>query len=197
MFRKGLILVSVLIIGVLGAAVVLGGCAGDEGLQGPEGPQGPAGPQGPSGADVPTTITTKHGDLTLDQLAEIQPGMGTVMQEYGLRFAMVKMAAEAADWGMAQYQLHEAVEIQEVGEATRPDKAAMLSSFEHSYLDPLDTAIDEKDKAAFDIAYSQAIDGCNACHVATGHPFVRFQMPQTSPEPFLKLAPSDPVSDHE
>jgi hypothetical protein len=168
------------------------GAAGPAGPRGPQGPAGPAGPPGPAGAPAPTTIKTKHGELTLEQLAEIQPGLGTVMQEYGRRFAMVKMAADAGDWGMAQYQLDEAIEIQEVGEATRPEKADMLSNFEHTYLDPLAKTIEAKDKAAFGSAYSKAIDGCNGCHVATGHPYVRFQMPQTSPEPFLKLAPSEP-----
>jgi cytochrome c553 len=156
------------------------------------GPQGPQGPAGPAGKPAPTTIKTKHGELSLQQLAEIQPGLGTVMQEYGRRFAIIKMAADAGDWGMAQYQLKEATEIQEVGEITRPSKADMLKSFEHSYLDPLAKAIEGKDKAAFDAAYSRAIKGCNGCHQATGHPYVRVQMPQTSPEPFLKLAPSEP-----
>jgi len=197
---KRLFLITVLVlVATLGAACAgpagLAGTAGPAGPQGPAGlagTQGPAGPAGPAGTPAPTTIETKHGDLTLEQLAEIQPGLGTIMQEYGLRFAMVKMAADAGDWGMAQYQLHEAVEIQEVGEATRPGKADMLSSFEHGYLDALAKTIEEKDKAGFDTAYTQAIAGCNACHVATGHAYVRFQSPQTSPEPFLKLAPSDP-----
>jgi hypothetical protein len=180
-----------LLVGVL-ALSACAGPAGPAGKTGPAGPAGPAGPPGPA-AGAETKITTKHGGITLEQLAEIQPGLGTVMIEYGKRFAMVKMAADAGDWGMAQYQLKEAIEIQEVGETTRPGKAGMLASFEHSYLGSLDKAIKAKDKAAFDSAYSKAIDGCNACHVATGHPYVRFQMPQTSPEPFLKLAPSEPT----
>ncbi len=157
-----------------------------------QGPAGPTGPAGQAGSTAPTTITTNHGELTLEQLAEIQPGLGTVMQEYGKRFAMVKVAADAEDWGMAGYQLDEAIEIQEVGEITRPDKAGMLSGFEHSYLDALEETIKAKDKTAFDAAYAKAITGCNGCHVATGHPYVRFQTPQTSPEPFLKLEPSEP-----
>ncbi len=187
---KKLIFGVFLLVGLLVASA----CAGPAGSTGPTGPAGPAGPAGPVGTASPDTkITTSHGDITLGQLAEIQPGLGTVMQEYGKRFAMVKLAADAADWGMAGYQLDEAIEIQEVGETTRPGNADMLSSFEHSYLDPLAEAIEAKDKVAFDSAYSEAIEGCNSCHVATGHPYVRFQMPLTSPEPFLKLAPSEPT----
>jgi mono/diheme cytochrome c family protein len=130
-------------------------------------------------------------------LWNIQPGLGTVMMEYGRRMALLKQAVDAEDWGMAQYQLKEATEIQEVGETTRPDKADLLKNFEHTYLDPLAQDILDKNKTAFDADYSQALDGCNACHQGTGHPYVRFQMPPTSPEPFLKLGASEPEAPEE
>jgi hypothetical protein len=139
-------------------------------------------------------IKTSQGELTLEQLAEIQPGLGTVMQEYGGRFAMVNRAVGAHDWGMALYQLDKAIEIQKVGEITHPDKAVMLSSFEQSYLVPLYGAINAKDTAAFDAAYSQAINGCNGCHQTTGHPYLRVHRTRISPEPFLRLEASEPTS---
>ncbi|MBI1827526.1 MAG: hypothetical protein HY287_17940 [Planctomycetes bacterium] len=124
-------------------------------------------------------------------LWNIQPGLGTVMMEYGKRLALIKFAADAGDWGMAQYQLKEAIEIQEVGETTRPARAPLLKNFEQTYLDPLSTAINAQDSTAFGTAYTQAISGCNACHVATGFSFVRFQSPPTQPQTFLVLGPSD------
>jgi hypothetical protein len=180
---------------ILGALLLMGlvtvsACAGPAGPTGPTGATGPAGPAGTVSPDA--KVSTSHGDLTLAQIAEIQPGLGTVMQEYGRRFAMVKMAVDAGDWGMAAYQLDEQLEIQEVGEATRPANAGLLKSFEDGYLTKIDDAIKAKDKNTFDTAYSNAIDGCNGCHAATGHPYIRFQAPQESPEPFLKLAPSEP-----
>ncbi len=124
-------------------------------------------------------------------LWNIQPGLGTVMMEYGKRFALVKFAADAGDWGMAQYQLKEAVEIQEVGETTRPARAALLKSFEQTYLDPLSAAIENQDATAFNTAFTQAIAGCNACHTAAGFSFVRVQSPPTQPEAFLVLGATD------
>jgi cytochrome c553 len=138
-------------------------------------------------------FNTADRDLTL---WNIQPGLGTVMMEYGRRFVMVKLAADAGDWGMAQYQLKEQTEIQEVGEVTRPGKAELLKNFEHTYLDPLATAIEKKDKAGFDKAYDAAIEGCNACHAGTGHPYIKFA-PASSPQDFLKLAASEPVTEKE
>ncbi len=130
-------------------------------------------------------------------LWNIQPGLGTVMMEYGRRVALMELAADAGDWGMAQYQLKEALEIQEVGEATRPARADMLVAFEHAYLDRLAQDILAKDSAAFNADLAQAITGCNACHQATGHPFVRYSGPQTSPEPFLQFSASEPAAPEE
>jgi len=127
-------------------------------------------------------------------LWRIQPGLGTVMMEYGRRFEMMKLAADAGDWGMAQYQLMEAIEIQETGETTRPAKRPLLKSFEHAYLDPLAEDILAKNANSFATHFSDAIDGCNACHKITGHPYVSVRTPVTSPEPFLLLAPSNPVT---
>ena len=123
-------------------------------------------------------------------LWNIQPGLGTVMMEYGRRFALAKHAVDAGDWGMAQYQIKEQIEIQEVGETTRPAMASLLKNFEHHYLDALSTAIVSHDTDAFNKAYGAAIRGCNGCHAMTGHPHIRFQMPPASPQPFLKFVES-------
>ena len=124
-------------------------------------------------------------------LWNIQPGLGTVMIEYALRFAMMNEAAQAENWGMAQYQLKEALEIQEVGEFTRSNFAVGLKAFEDGSLGDLDQAIIDQDIDAFDTAYASAIDGCNECHKAFDHPFVRVTMPSRSPEPIISLSPSD------
>src|ERR1041384_6552959 len=90
--------------------------------------------------------------LSIDELSAIQPGLGTVMIEYGHRMAAVWFAGEAGNWDMAHYQIIEMVEIQEVGETTRPARAPALKSFESSFLDPLDDQIKAKDKAKFESA---------------------------------------------
>jgi len=86
------------------------------------------------------------------------------MIEYAGRMGHVWFAGEAANWDLAQYQLTEMREIQEVGETTRPARAAALKSFESSFLDPLEDQIKAKDKAQFESAYRSAIQGCNSCH---------------------------------
>ena len=114
----------------------------------------------------------------LKTLAEIQPGLGTVMIEYGARFTNMYYAAKGGNWGLADYQLKEAREIQEVGEKTRPARADMLKGFETSYLDPLGAAIKAKDFKKFDQAAKAAIEGCNGCHAAQGFPFIKYELPK-------------------
>ena len=133
-------------------------------------------------------------DARLDALAKIQPGLGTVMVEYGNRFVDVFFAAKGGNWGLAQYQLKEMREIQEVGEVTRPQKAPLLTSFEEGYLEPLEKAILAQEWSKFNGLYRDAIDGCNSCHVGTDHGFIRFKLPARPTENYidftLKSAPS-------
>ena len=127
------------------------------------------------------SITTSHGNLTLAQLAEIQPGLGTVMIEYGNRFYTMYYAAKSGNWDLAGYQLKEAREIQEVGEITRPGRAPMLKSFESAYLDPLEKTITAKDWNTFQTAYNNTVQGCNGCHAANQFPYIKYTLPSSSP----------------
>jgi hypothetical protein len=128
------------------------------------------------------TLKTKHDILTLGQIAELQPGLGTVMIEYGNRYYVMYYAAKSGNWELAKYQLKEAREIQEVGEATRPERAPLLKAFEESYLDPLDKAIDAEDWSQFEMTYNKGIEGCNNCHATTGFPYIKFTLPPNQPE---------------
>jgi hypothetical protein len=124
-------------------------------------------------------------DEKLNTLANIQPGLGTVMIEYSGRYTNMYYAAKGGNWGLADYMLKEAREIQEVGETTRPARAASLKAFEAAYLDPLDKTIKAKNFKAFQTAFNRGIQGCNGCHAANGFPFIKYQLPK---------APFDPVS---
>jgi hypothetical protein len=134
--------------------------------------------------------------FTIDELSAIQPGLGTVMIEYSQRMAHVWFAGEAANWDMAHYQIIEMREIQEVGETTRPARAPALKSFESSFLDPLDAAVMTNDKAAFEAAYTSAIQGCNSCHGSQtsadfpqGFKFIKVQVPTNSVDSIYSYTP--------
>src|SRR6266498_2123601 len=146
-------------------------------------------------ADVEKLVIDKFN--TVDRnlaLWNIQPGLGTVMIEYGNRLARLWFAANSDNWDMAKYQLDEMIEIQEVGETTRPNRAAPLKAFEDGYLTALDQAIAAQDAQAFDTAYTAAATGCNACHAASkgtnwsSYQFVKIQTPTADNNDYLVWA---------
>lgn len=119
----------------------------------------------------------------LKTLAGLQPGLGTVMIEYSDRYTNTYYAAKGGNWDLASYMLKEALEIQEVGEATRPNRAGALKAFETAYLDPLDAAIKAKDFDKFDAAFKAGIKGCNGCHASQGFAFIEYSLPDSPPAP--------------
>ena len=125
-------------------------------------------------------------DEKLKTLADLQPGLGTVMIEYSGRYTNAYYAAKGGNWGLAGYHIKEAREIQEVGETTRPGRAAALKAFESAYLDPIDKAIEAKDFKKFEVAFKAGIQGCNGCHASNGFPYIKYELPK---------APLSPLSD--
>jgi hypothetical protein len=124
----------------------------------------------------------------LKTLAELQPGLGTVMMEYSARYTNAYYAAKGGNWDLAGYMLKEALEIQEVGETTRPERAGALKAFETAYLEPLDAAIKAKDFNTFDAAFKAGMKGCNGCHASQGFPYIEYALPD-SPSAPLKFTP--------
>jgi hypothetical protein len=119
----------------------------------------------------------------LKALAEIQPGVGTVMIEYSTRFTNMYYSATGGNWALADYMLKEMREIQEVGETTRPGRAASLKAFESNYLDPLEKTIKAKDGKQFTTAFDAALKGCNGCHVASDFAFIKYELPKAPLSP--------------
>jgi hypothetical protein len=124
-------------------------------------------------------------DEKLKSLAEIQPGLGTVMIEYANRYSTLYYAAKNGNWEVAAYEVKEMREIQRVGETTRPARGSELRAFEKSYLEPIDAAIKSKDWGKFEYAFKAGVQACNACHAGAGFPFLKYQLPKSSSSPLL------------
>jgi hypothetical protein len=134
---------------------------------------------------VPVVVTLlaggEHKTMSLETMSAIQPGMGTVMMEYGQRFYVLYYAAKAKNWDLAKYELREQLEIQEVGEATRPKYASQLKAFEDAHLTKLEKAIETKDWQRFEAVYTEATKACNRCHVETAHAYIHYRLPSAPP----------------
>jgi hypothetical protein len=124
----------------------------------------------------------------LNTLAELQPGLGTVMIEYSSRFTNMYYAAHGGNWKLADYNRQEMTEIQEVGETTRPARAKPLKDFEEKHLVAIGNAIKGQDIKQFDVAFNDAMKGCNECHTDQKFGFIRYELPKSPLSP-LSMKP--------
>src|SRR5229473_1028296 len=92
---------------------------------------------------------TKHGELTLDQIAELQPGLGTLMRDVSDRYWIAYYAAKGGNWELAAYQLRGVRSLFKKGNLTRPRYKAMVETYTKQILDPLDEHVAAKNFAGF------------------------------------------------
>ena len=138
-----------------------------------------------------TIIPTKHNkQLTIAKLAEIQPGLGSIMIEFGHRFYIAYYAAKANNWELAKYQIDELLEAQEIAEETRPKYAKQLKSFEGNAIKKLQNTIEAKDWKLFKQKYNEVTKACNLCHTINGHPYIQYKLPKEAPK-YLRMRLQD------
>jgi hypothetical protein len=134
----------------------------------------------------PILAHTRHGDLTLDQIAELQPGLATLMRDISDRYWIAYYAAQAGNWPLAAYQLRALGKRLADGALTRPKHKAMLESYAKQIIEPLLAQCAAKDFAAFDQTYRRGITLANQMHGATKHGEIVWKLPATPP-PHLEL----------
>lgn len=133
---------------------------------------------------------TPHGEISIDQLAEIQPGMAAIMKEVGERYTNAYYAAKGGNWKMAAHQLNQVRAAFRTGRVTRPKYADDLVTFDKEYLQPIFRAIHEQDWEAFESAFETGVRGSDAYHDRRGYPYIRYVLP-TDPPSDLYLGPPE------
>lgn len=136
-----------------------------------------------------TAIATKHGTMTLEQLAEMQPGMARLMAEYSERFWILYYAAKAGNWPLAKYEHTEMMKLGKIVPVVRPKYADGMAEFEATHLAALERAITAKDWQGFEAAYRAAIDASDHYHDRFAKPFIRFRLPPEAP-PWIEFDPN-------
>lgn len=124
---------------------------------------------------------TPHGEMTIDQLAEIQPGMAAIMKEVGDRYTNAYYAAKGGNWKMAAHQLNQVRTAFRNAKVTRPKYAEDLTAFDKEYLQPIFKTIQEQDWDAFEKAFRKGEAGSDVYHDKRGYPFVRYMLPKNPP----------------
>ncbi len=134
----------------------------------------------PDDSDTPTAHT-KHGDLTLDQVAEQLAGMSRLMAEVSDRYWILYYAAKGGNWTLARHELAETRKTLRMACIVRPKYLEALETFDVEMLKPIDQAIRVKDFDAFDAAYQRATNDANEKHVELGYSYIEWRLPDTPP----------------
>ena len=127
-------------------------------------------------------------NMTLQEIATIQPSLGRIMPEIGNRTWKLYYAAEQENWVLARFQWKEISELMDLAAYTRPKYEADLETFKKDDWAPIGKAIDNKDFAAFKTAFENAVSQANAYHEKQDKPYIRWQLP-SMPPPDVDLTP--------
>lgn len=118
-----------------------------------------------------------------------QPSMGdlmvTIVQPRHLKLGL---AGQARNWEYADYAQHELEESLEAVEKHVPkwrslDIAQLVASTVRQPLEEVEKAVKAKNAVAFDAAYRQLTEACNACHRSANLSAIVIKVPDASAFP--------------
>jgi hypothetical protein len=133
---------------------------------------------------------TPHGEMTIDQLVEIQPGMAAVMKVVGERYTLTYYAAKGGNWRLAAYQLSQLRAAFRNVKVTRPKFTDDLTAFDKEYLQPIFQAINHQDWAEFEAAFKNGERGSDLYHDKRGVSYIRYNLPGQIPSN-LQMGPPE------
>jgi hypothetical protein len=93
-------------------------------------------------------------------------------------------SGKEGNWSLAGFYVHEIEENMEEIEASSlvengQNVSELIRSFGLEPLSEVSTAIEKKEIHSFELAYENMLTYCNACHVATGKPYIKIKTPET------------------
>lgn len=121
-------------------------------------------------------------DLTLDELALMQPGMDRLMAEVGPRAHRLYYAANAGNWRLADYFFRSLVKQLRLCSTSRPKYADEIAAYLDEDCLGVREALRARDREAFERAYQHMIDRANHYHDVFGKPYIRWVTPATPPD---------------
>jgi hypothetical protein len=120
---------------------------------------------------------TPQGGITIDKIAEIQPGMPALMKEVGDRYTQAYYAAKGGNWKLAAYHLNQVRTAFRTAKVTRPKFTEDLNKFDSEYLLPIFKAIQAKDWGKFEEVFMKGIEGSDFFHDKNGYGYIRYVLP--------------------
>lgn len=126
-------------------------------------------------------VTNGKRELTLDELAQWQPGMDRLMAEVGPRVHRMYHAGRAGNWRLAGYFYASAVKQLRLCAASRPKYAPQLTAFLEQDCVPVRAAIQATDGDAFQRACALLVERADHYHAEASKPFIGWRIDPAPP----------------
>ncbi|HUQ41253.1 MAG TPA: hypothetical protein VM052_02010 [Candidatus Limnocylindrales bacterium] len=139
-------------------------------------------------SDDARTVRTPHGELTLEQIAEMLPSTGELMQSVGNTWWKCAHAARGGNWGLAAYFARRTRGLLRKLAIVRPKYAVDVAEFESTLVAEVIAACAAADRLAFDRSFDAVVVRANELHVKWGYPYIRWVLPPDPPSD-LELTP--------
>lgn len=133
-------------------------------------------------ADHTHVVSNGKRDLTIDELARMQPGMDRLMAEVGPRLHRCFHAARVGSWPLAAYFSRSAVKQLALSAHSRPKYEPEMTAYLERDYAPVTAAIKAQDLTAFEDAWTVMVDRANVLHGVFGKPYIGWRTPEQPPD---------------
>jgi hypothetical protein len=158
----------------------------------------PAPPKTTSAAPAANDFAALKAEI--ERLKELVPDQSHAMKDVGYHFANLWFAGQKKNWPLADFYAAEtrshlrwAVRIIPVRKDPQGNEIRLLDildPIERTALKDLQDTIKAGDGGKFTAAYRQMVDSCYSCHLLSGKPYLRLQIPQQPEAPIIQFDPA-------
>jgi hypothetical protein len=160
------------------------------------------------GCAAPAATSAAEPGSTSDDLAALKvenerlrsliPSQSHAMMDVAYHFTNLWFAGQHENWPLAQFYFNEAhnhiqwaIRIVPVRRTSGGELRLeeIFTTFDDTLLAEVKKQIAAKNRAQFSIAYRKALEGCNACHIASEKPFLHVRVPD---RPQVHIVDFDP-----
>ncbi|MCE2390641.1 MAG: hypothetical protein J4G09_04080 [Proteobacteria bacterium] len=120
-------------------------------------------------------------DVSIDEIALIQPGLARIMPEIADRTWKLYYTAKEGCWDYAIYQWKEAKKLFELGALVRPKHEEAIEEYLRDDWSKLEGPLRDQDFASFDKHFAEAIDSANAWHEQKDKGYIKWKLPDYPP----------------
>lgn len=120
-------------------------------------------------------------ELTLEELARMQPGLDRLMAEVGPRMHRLYYAGKAGNWRLAEYFYKSVVKQLALCAFSRPKYETPIKGFLAEDCEAVKAAIRRHDLVAFEAAYAHMVARANHYHDEWGKPYIHWICPDDPP----------------